>query len=209
MPLAQKTWQPADIHEVALEFLRAERHRLEALERQEGSSSLADDLALINRADLADPLENHRRWRLLYLLRAPLFAEIPPDTEWFRVDTLTGHELDELHIIARCGWDDPEGRDRNELRLAARRNPKTLKTMPIEWPSPVLFGHGKDGPFTIIEGNNRLAGYAVLKDPPPLNIPVFIGLSQTPFYFHIFDPESFIAADFWQHGRRAPLAPAP
>jgi hypothetical protein len=153
---------------------------------------------LIDQPDFHNADDNHRRLRLLYQLRGPLLTEIPPDTAWYQVSNLTPHEFPQLHIIARCGWDDLESKDRNELIPAAKRNPKILKTPPMEWAAPILWGHSKDGPFTIIEGNNRLAAYAILENPPVLDIPVIVGLSLTPFYYHIFDPPNFIADDLWK-----------
>lgn len=198
MALQDKIWKACTIHEVAAEFLKSERHRVVNGKRHEAAPLLADDLKLIDRPDLQNPLDNHRRWHLLYQLRGPLLVEIPPDTEWYRVSNLTPQDFPELHIIARCGWDDAGGKDRNELFAASKRCSKILKTMPTEWGALILWGHSKAGPFTIIEGNNRLAAYAALLNPLPLNTPVIIGLSPTLFHYHIFDPAGMIADDLWK-----------
>jgi hypothetical protein len=188
--LASMSWTHVAIHDVVSEFLRAERHNYAHID-----PAL---LALIDQPDLAKPQENHHRLRLLYCRRANLLGEIPPDTEWYKVENLTDAELDELYAIARCGWDDPAGADKNELRRVARRRPEPLTKLPTEWPRPILWGHGKGGPFTIMEGNHRLTGYASTIAAPSIEIPILVGLSPTPCYFHIFDPPYIIANDLWK-----------
>jgi hypothetical protein len=56
------------------------------------------------------------------MIRAPFIGELPADTRWYEVDNLTDEDRPELHVVARCGWDDPSGQDKNELfKVAARR----------------------------------------------------------------------------------------
>jgi hypothetical protein len=189
MSLVNMSWKRVSVHEVVAEYLRAERHRFAEDPRA---------LAVIESADTSDPYENHTRLRMLYLRRAGLIGEIPPDTRWYEVRMLTDEELSELHVIARCGWDDPFGQDMNELYRVAARRPMNLTSQPGDWCRPILWGHGEVGPFTIIEGNNRLTAYASKNHKIGLAIPVLIGLSPTPCYFHIFDPPQILVHDFWK-----------
>lgn len=187
MSLAEKTWTRVSIHKVVLEFLRSEEQRIPP-------GPLA---AVLNSPNLSDANENHQRLRWLYVIRRWLIGEIPPDTVWYRVDNLTDSELNELYGIARCGLDDPKGVDKNELFNVAKRMPEPLRQPPSSWKMPILWGHTKTGPFTIVEGNHRLRAY-VSSNQTGISIPVLIGLSTTPFFFHIFDSCGFIANDLWK-----------
>jgi hypothetical protein len=191
MSLANMAWNRVSVHEVVAEFLRGERFKFE-------QSLPSSEIALIDSPNISDPRENHARLRYLYCFRGHLIGEIPPDTRWYEVRNLTGEELSELHVIARCGWDD--SRDRNELLRVALRRPSALTTKPTSWARPILWGHEKGGPFTILEGNNRLVAYALQGQRSALMIPALVGLSPTPCCFHIFDPPDVIANDLWKAG---------
>jgi hypothetical protein len=98
MALANMTWTEISIHHVVLEFLRGEREKLW------GPLSW---LPAIDAPNLNDPLENAKRLRLLYSPRARFMIEIPPDTTWWEVQSLTENELGELYVSARhtAEWD--------------------------------------------------------------------------------------------------------
>jgi hypothetical protein len=189
MSLANMTWSRVSVHEVVAEFLRGERHRFEQI-------LPSTEMALIDAPNIRDPHTNHKRLRYLLSSRRHLIGEIPPDTRWYAVQNLTDSELSELHVIARCGWDHPD--DRNELLQVALRRPCALTNQPGSWARPILWGHEKAGPFTILEGNNRLTAYASQGRPPGLMIPALVGLSPTPCCFHIFDPANVVANDLWK-----------
>jgi hypothetical protein len=136
---------------VVLAWQRAERHWF-----SNDPHSTAHLDAFLNSPDLEDADQNRERRRLLDLIREPLLRWIPADTEWYRVDSLTDAEFGELRAIFSAPWTDL-ARDRNELLLVARRRNLALFSDPASWDTPILWGHQKQGPFTIIEGNNRLA----------------------------------------------------
>jgi|GEM_PF-2862495 hypothetical protein len=194
---AHKIWRPVTVHEVVAEFLRSERYKFP-------ETSLPELMSLTETPDIKNAHHNHRRLRLLYILRRHIFGEIPPDTQWYEVRNLTDRELDDLHVIARIGWDwrpNPDNQhpeDKNEVRKVAKRRPLELIAPSDAWPRPILWGHEKTGPFTIIEGNNRLIAYVGSRQTG-LDIPVLIGLSATPCPWHIFDPAKSIVNDLWQH----------
>ena len=179
MALAQQVWQQTTIHEVVAEFLLSERVKYARLP--------ANLLAQVDTPNTANPAENHFRLRLLNYMRLQIMVEIPPDTTWYEVRSLTDAELPELLVIAHCGWDDDLGRDRNELSAVARRRPQAVRDPVAQWRRPILWGHDRTGPFTILEGNNRLSAYASAPQPP-LTVPVFVGISPTPCFFHFPDP---------------------
>jgi hypothetical protein len=194
MSLADMTWRRISVHHVVAEFLRNEPHRLALALSPASQARLAP---MITSPNIGDAAENHARLRLLHLVRRQLIGEIPPDTQWHEVRNLTDSELAELHVIARSGWDAP-GQDNNELLRVAARMPRPLLGPPTNWPAPILWGHDKAGPFTIIEGNNRLVAYASTSPRAGLAVPVLVGLSPTPCLFHVFDPRACIANDLWK-----------
>src|SRR5580698_5764757 len=101
MSLAKKIWEPATIHHVTLEWLRAERGtNLASLLAQLPQELLAPGLAaFLDQPDLNNADENRARLRLLYMIRSPFVGEIPPDTAWFQVKSLTNDDLSELYIV--------------------------------------------------------------------------------------------------------------
>ena len=187
MALLNMVWTPVTIHEVVADFLQSEQHKFPASDIE---------MALIDSPDIGDPLQNHKRLRLLYQRRRWLFGEIPPDTKWYNVQSLTDTELDELHVIARCPFDDPN--DKNELRKVGARRSEVLQCPPIKWHRPIVWRHDKIGPFTIIEGNHRLIAYASAPSPGGLLINTVVGLSQMPCYFHFDDPPDILMNDLWK-----------
>ena len=195
MTLATMHWEPVSVHKVISSALVAEQKNIESrLQSQITPARLSNLLGMPN---FASPLENHMRLRLLCLLKGPLLAELPPDTEWYEVRHLTDNELSELNVIAQIRWDHPD--HKNELANVAKRTPYALHERPSMWKPIILWGHEKHGPFTIVEGNHRLIAYASsgLRE---LKIPVFIGLSLSMFYFHIHDPRRWVANDLFNVG---------
>jgi hypothetical protein len=170
-------WTKTNIHKVVSEFLRAERDKF---------NLHSPWLPLIDTPNLSDPLENHKRLRLLYINRAPFMIEIPLDTEWFEVESLTQNEIDELYVSARHNplWNQAG----NKLTEVAKADPQLLEALPHAWAGIILWAHSKDGPFSIFEGNHRLIGYAAADPPPPLNIKVYVGISPSLCLWHYADP---------------------
>jgi hypothetical protein len=112
--------------------------------------------------------------------------EIPPDTKWYEVQSLTENEIDELYVSARHTqlWDQAG----NKLDRVATVAPEQLKSAPDSWARIVLWGHGRAGPFSIMEGNHRMLAYACARPRPPLDIPVYVGLSPSYCFWHYADP---------------------
>ncbi len=194
--LAEEEWRAASVFSVHLAVLRAELEKLRA-------QLPPDAVALIERPDVHDPLANHRRMRILYGYRAELLGEVPPDTRWYEVHFLRHEHLADLEVISRCGWDSPN--DHNELHKVALGAPRPLHTPPSLWEHPVLWGHERTGPFTILEGNNRLVAY-VSCGGKELNVPALVGLSPSLCFWHRDDsPPTVLLNDYWKGGRTVAL----
>jgi hypothetical protein len=181
MGLEEAAWTQRTVHFMHLQWLKGERQA--ALDVGVASQ-------LIDQPKLEDPLENYRRHRGLMLAggRLAILVEIPPDTVWYEVEHLTEQNLDDLHVIGRVNWDSKKGSDLNELRkVIGRINADPLRLQPRDWVMPILWGHEKKGPFTILEGNHRFTSYGALVDPPELKIPVCVGLSPSLCFWHLPD----------------------
>jgi hypothetical protein len=108
------------------------------------------------------------------------------------VHSLTDNELGDLHVVNYHEWNDPA--DKNELAKVAARKKTQLQSEPSSWEPPILWGHDKNGPFAIIEGNNRLTAYAA-SGRSGLNIPLFVGLSPIKCIWLILDNASPLMQD--------------
>jgi hypothetical protein len=189
MALADQRWTRVFAHEMVLEWCRSERDTRLVKEVPPHEMPAVDEL--LRSGDLADPSANTKRLEWLWRIRGGLLQRIPRDTEWHDVRQLTDAELDELRVIYRCAWDDLRSH-RNELLQVATLKKEPLTTPPDDWQRPILWGHSSAGPFTIIEGNHRLIGYASQSPPPGLRAPVLVGLSPSPCVaWHILDALRF------------------
>jgi hypothetical protein len=194
MSLAQKAWTRVSMHHAVLAWLGAERStNVAAVLSQFPTMLWALGLSqLLDHADLNSAEENRARLRIMYLIRNVFVLEIPPDTEWYEVRTLTDAELSELHTVNHAGWNNAA--DRNELRNVAARKPIQLNAPPSNWDTPILWGHDRTGPFTIVEGNNRLTAYAG-SGHSGLDIPVLVGLSAMRCHWHLLDNAPLLIYD--------------
>jgi hypothetical protein len=190
VPLVDMTWRQITIHHVIAAFLHAERNTR--------FNRYQPWLSLIDTPNLTDPLENHKRLRLLYFFRAKFMVEVPTDTAWYEVAFLSENDTNALYLSARHNpkW-DAEG---NRLDLVAQAVKEPITANPTDWARVILWGHDKTGPFTILEGSHRMLGYAYATPRPPLNIAVYVGLSPSYCFWHSFDPAFYIANDLWACG---------
>jgi len=187
--LANQAWPSVSVHEVVAALVRAEREKVVPLLPPQL-------LTVVDHPNTADASENHLRLRVLYYFRLMMLAEVPPDTEWYRLAHLVDGDLASLLVIGRCGMDGQD--DQNELTKAALRlPPQPLRVPPSQWDPPILWGHDKGGPFTILEGNHRLMAYLTGPTPHGLDVPVFVGLSPTPCFWHLPDPARILGNDLF------------
>jgi hypothetical protein len=193
MALAAMVWNRITFHNVVSEFLRGERSKF---------NFYSPWLPIIDTPNLNDPLENHTRLRLLYIPRGIFMVEIPPDTKWYEVQSLTENEIGELYVSARHNpqWNQA-GNKLDQVAIAA---PALL--LPNPWAARIiLWGHTKAGPFSIIEGNHRMIAYAGASPRPSLNISVYIGLSPSYCFWHYADPPFFLGQDLYRRNLPRPV----
>jgi len=171
-------WTSVPFAPACLAFLQAEWDKIPA--------AAATNRSLIDHPDLNSGVQNQHRLELLRTRRQPLLEQIPTNTSWFEVRYLTAEHVHQLLVIGRCGWDSPS--DSNELARVAQRCSKLLATDPSKWAHPLLWGHSREGPFTILEGNNRLVALAGTVPRLDFTLPVYVGLSTMPCLWHLPDP---------------------
>ena len=194
MALADMEWTKISIHHVVLEFLRGEQKTTKF-------PTPADWQPVIDNPDLSGPLENQKRLRLLYIPRAEFMIEIPADTTWWEVHSLTENELGELYVSAKHNpdWDGPGNRLE---RVAAAIPVISLDAPPSAWPGRIiLWGHDREGPFSIMEGNHRMLAYAQAALRPPIKLDVYVGLSPSYCYWHHADPNFCVGTDLFSRER--------
>ncbi len=187
MPLlSEEQWIEVDAHLPYLAYLKAEWDKPDVrpftrwVERR-----------LITHPDVNDWSQNHLRGCLLWAIRGALLQRVPMDTKWYEVKYLRREHLGELRVIGRCEWDDPS--DKNEVLSVAKRKPLPIDNAVASWESPLLWGHNKAGPFTILEGNHRLTAIAGSASDLPVNWSCYVGISNGTCFWHLADPLTDIA----------------
>jgi hypothetical protein len=176
--LAAETWTPCSVHEVVFSHLRSEWAKYPNV------SAFWDRQLITDAADLSSPLENNIRATMLMTIRAGLLLQIPADTVWLRVQHLRGPHLRQLHAVNHGDWIAPG--DMNELEAVAVRATQPCYEPTEAW-EPILWGHDRRGPFTILEGNHRLT--ALMRSPSrhDVELVAYVGLSPSPCGWHRLD----------------------
>ncbi len=201
--LGTEAWTPVTVHEVFATFCRSERDRItrfldDLKARGTLSASEADALrTAVERPDREDPRLRHLRMRAVYLVRAPLLGEIPPDTLWYAVSHLEREHLGELRVIGRCGWDKPS--HRNELEAVVACGAVGAEPVhPETWDRRlILWAHSRRGPYTILEGNHRLVALRSASPVPSLRVTVLVGLSPSSCLLHRMDDGRPLLYGLW------------
>lgn len=177
-PIAEQKWEKVTINQVYHSFLKSEFEKSISMFQQCAEANRD----MINNPDFNNDFQNCIRAMLLSP-RLPLLYQIPSSTVWYKVSSLNQFHLAELAVIGNCGWDSNS--DQNELIEVSKRKQEKLISTPDNWDPPILWGHKKSGPFTIIEGNHRLVALASSKIK--FNIPTYIGLSLDNCIWHLQD----------------------
>jgi len=178
-------WQevpPAFMHS---QFLNAGNEKEAALDylENEGILDRAKAESLTGDMNFDDVAKNYLRLHALVSIRARVIGEIPPDTRWNKVQLLVDSDLAKVNVIASEDRVKKAGPTNELLDYAARVPQIKLETDPENWAMPILWGHSQNGPFSIIEGNNRLVAYAQ-SGRKGLSIPVCIGISSNLCLWH-------------------------
>lgn len=152
-------WEKVSVDEIVCSFIKAELDKF---------SLSNNDIELILNPNFNDNEENQRRHDILLSRRGPLWQKIPDDTEWWHVGPVNLRFIKRFHIIDKCGWNhlfEPDSSLESVVKNIHRDLQKhdtiysianSLLSKPqIMNNSTIIFGHSKDGPFTILEGNNR------------------------------------------------------
>jgi len=191
-------WTRVSMHKVVRAWLRAERDTNVARQLSQLPELLwAPGLSkLLDHPDFENSNENRARLRILYMIRSLFVVEIPPDTAWYEVRNLTHSALGELRVVNYGDW--TVSTEQNQIAKVAARKKPTLELSPENWDPPILWGHNRNGPFTILEGNNRLTAYAA-SGRSDLNILVFVGLSPMACVWHILDRCTSLMQDLIRH----------
>jgi hypothetical protein len=79
----------------------------------------------------------------------------------------------ELRSINHMSWISPS--DENELEKVALPATEDCWEPKDEW-SPILWGHDRTGPLTIVEGNHRMTALARSENPDGVALVAFVGL---------------------------------
>jgi hypothetical protein len=176
--LENEAWVQSSYDAVVLAFLKSEWSRWRLADR--------GDIRLVTEPDLTDWMQNQTRLALLQAVRGVVLQRIPSDTTWFEVRHLSGCHFWQLHAIHRSDWSRHS--DTNELLEVSRLLPEKLRQESASWGSwrPILWGHSRSGPFTIIEGNHRLTALASAAPARQQNVRMttYVGISSRPCEWH-------------------------
>jgi hypothetical protein len=160
--------------EVIAEFLKNEFYQPEFHDDREEFERL------VMEPDLDSPAGNAVRRALLFRRRGHMWRELPPDTEWWEVE-VEPQDLDGIRVFPRAQWRkvakgsfllrDIAERIRSE-RFRGRTGEFVAKVQALSYQlrrgreesAVMLIGVDEDHPFTIIEGNHRMAA-ALLASP--------------------------------------------
>ena len=176
--LGDETWTPCSYDAVMLAVLRADWTRRRLNDRGHPR--------LIAHPDLLDPAQNDARRALLLGLTGSVWPSVPKDTAWFEVRHLGMHHFGALRHIHHLNWSSYSRSKTNEVLEIANLRPERLRShaVPATW-QPVLWGHERAGPFTILDGNRRIAALALAPKPyGDLKLVAYVGLSGAPGVWH-------------------------
>ncbi len=164
---ALRIGRPLPQHEVIAEFLKNEFHHPEFDPYRQTLGHL------VLAPDLSDERENNLRRSLLFLRRGAMWRELPPDTRWFEVE-LTHENLSKIRVFPRAQWrkiaqgnfylteiskqarQRLEKRAEDEFFLKLQRLGQDIQRDDMD-STVLLIGVDEHGPWTILDGNHRIA----------------------------------------------------
>ncbi len=174
--------------EVIAEFLRTDFSSPEF----ELYQSLA---RLVTDPDLEDSAQNELRRALFYIRHGALWRELPQDTRWFEV-AIRRKDLARTYVFPRAHWrrlaagnfaltevvqhirTEPSKNIADEAFRAKMRSLRSLIDQNAELGAILLIGQNEKGPFTILDGNHRMAAAMLLSSDAAQRFRVFCGLSS-------------------------------
>ena len=176
--------------EVMAEFLKSDFNNPDFEDYREALATL------VNHPDLSNPVENAKRRALLFIRHASLWRVLPEGTEWFEV-ALRPADLERIRVFPRAHWRKVAKGDFSITEvvgeIAAGRCQGVVDEAFIQkilgirdWleqdqavdPGAVLLiGISASGPFTVLDGNHRLAASLLGSSETPKRFRVYCGLS--------------------------------
>ncbi len=174
--------------EVISEFLKNDFQNPDFEDYREALSTL------VNQPDLLDPVENAKRRALLFIRHGSLWRVLPEGTKWYEV-SLRPADLQRIRVFPRAHWRKvakgdfaiTEAGPRNRRRTLPRRGRRGFPGKNIGHPQ--LAGerrccrrcpsdrNSRRRPFTVLDGNHRLAASLLASTEPSKRFRVFCGLS--------------------------------
>ncbi len=174
-------------HEVISEFLKTD-FRSPDFKNYQSLDKLVSD------PDVEDARENKLRRALFFIRHGALWRELPKDTQWFEVE-IRKSDLDRVYVFPRAHWRKLAGGDfaLNEVvqRIATEpsadvaqegfrskiRSLCRLIADRADVGAILLIGRDETGPFTILDGNHRVAAGMLVSSESVQKFRYFCGLS--------------------------------
>jgi O-antigen/teichoic acid export membrane protein len=150
--------------------------------------------ALVNKPNINDPVENAKRRALLFIRHGSLWRVLPEDTQWFEV-TLRPADFERIRVFPRAHWRKlakgdfaitdvvrqiESGRCHNVVEeeiLSKILDIRNWLEQDIDAGAVLLIGMTDRGPFTVLDGNHRLAASLLASTEPSKRFRVYCGLS--------------------------------
>lgn len=173
--------------EVMAEFLKSDFNNADFEDYREALATL------VNKPDLSDAVENAKRRALLFIRHASLWRVLPEGTQWFEV-ALRPSDLERIRVFPRAHWrkvakgdfaitevvreiaggrrdvvDDNFVQKISEIRHWLEQD--------VDAGAVLLIGINERGPFTVLDGNHRLAASLLSAVEPAKRFRVYCGLS--------------------------------
>jgi O-antigen/teichoic acid export membrane protein len=174
--------------EVMAEFLKSDFNNPDFEDYREALATL------VNQPDLSDPVENAKRRALLFIRHASLWRVLPEGTQWFEV-TLRPVDLERIRVFPRSHWRKVAKGDfaiTEVVREIAAGNCKDIVEegfvhkifeirnwleQDVDAGAVLLIGINESGPFTVLDGNHRLAASMLASVEPAKRFRIYCGLS--------------------------------
>lgn len=174
--------------EVMAEFLKSDFNNPDFEEYRETLSTL------VNNPDLSNPVENAKRRALLFIRHASLWRVLPEGTEWFEV-SLRPSDFERIRVFPRAHWrklakgdfaisevvrEIASGKCRNVVAkefLTKILDIRSWLEQDVDAGAVLLIGMGETGPFTVLDGNHRLAASLLASSEAAKRFRVYCGLS--------------------------------
>lgn len=174
--------------EVISEFLKSDFYNPDFEDYREALSTL------VKQPDLSNPVENAKRRALLFIRHASLWRVLPEGTQWFEV-SLRPADFERIRVFPRAHWrkvakgdfaiaevveEIAAGRCKNIVEPGFLQKIVDIRNwleQDVDAGAVLLIGINERGPFTVLDGNHRLAASLLASVEPAKRFRVYCGLS--------------------------------